>query len=277
VKITIGLPSRGRPAGLLSVLKAFDALASGEHEVTYVVLVDDDDDYNILESANWVFVDAIPAGTVMRIGTNKEGLHKRFNEAMLAYPADIYSQATDDLYPLTYHWDNILVKAAEKAPAFSWVECSDPNNHTCFAVTNQWLEAVGRFYPEWFPFWFADTWIAEVYSMAFNEPPVSVRQLQMGGKRGVTTGMHNLQFWVEFFIATRKTRVEEAKRVAVAFGNTPAVGDCDPPTVRFKEIDAWQLSHIEEYEKKFNANQGEPSARYKAAYDRAQRWMKEPK
>ena len=277
MKITIGLPSRGRPAGLLSVLKAFDALASGEHEVIYAVLADDDDHATLNEVDRWAAAGSLPKGVRLFVEYRDTRLHKRFNEAMLEYPADIYSQATDDLYPLAYHWDSILVKAAEQSPAFSWVECSDPNNHTCFAVTHKWLEAVGRFYPEWFPFWFADTWIAEVYSMAFNSPPVSVRQLQMGGKRGGTTGMHNLQFWVEFFIATRKIRVEEAKRVAAAFGSIPAVGDGDPPTVRFKEIDAWQLSHIEEYEKKFNANQGEPSARYMSAYERAQRWMNEQK
>ena len=276
MKITIGLPSRGRPAGLISVLKAFDALASGEHEVIYAVIVDDDDHATLNEAERWAAAGLLPKGLRLFVEHRNAGLHKRFNEAMLAYPADIYSQATDDLYPLTYHWDNMLVKAAEQSPAFSWVECSDPNNHTCFAVTHQWLEAVGRFYPEWFPFWFADTWIAEVYSLAFNSPPVSVRQLQMGGKRGGTTGMHNLQFWVEFFIATRKIRVEEAVRLVAALDiKLENQQDYSSLHNRLKEIDAWQLSHVEEYEKKFNANQGEPSARYRAAYERAQQWMKE--
>ena len=155
MKITIGLPSRGRPAGLLSVLKAFDVLASGEHEITYAVIVDDDDHATLNEVERGAAAGSLPQGVRLVHGEHKKRLHRRFNETMSQYPADIYSQATDDLYPLTYHWDNILVKAAEKAPAFSWVECSDPNNHTCFAVTHKWLEAVNRFYPEWFPFWFS--------------------------------------------------------------------------------------------------------------------------
>jgi hypothetical protein len=273
MKITVPLPSRSRPAGLLSALTVFDATSSGEHEITYAVIVDEDDINTIEHIEHWQIAKMLPEGVRLFVGDRMDGLQFRLNEAVRQLPADVYTQATDDFFPLTYHWDKVLVKTAEEFPAFSWFECADPNMHTCFAMTHKWVDAVGRMYPEWFPFWFADTWVTEVSSFAFNKPVEVVKELKMGNKRGTTQGMFDLRFWFEFFVATRPLRMEEAKRVAAAYGRE--MGDNTEAIRRMLFVDGYNFAHVPEYEKKFNANNGVPSEAYKAAYARAKQWMRQ--
>ena len=276
MKITIGLPSRNRPAGLLSVLTAFNALATGAHEITYALIVDDDDYTTLEQLEHWEKSGMLPVGVRKFAGPRDKTVNARFNNAIASCPADVYSQACDDTFPLCFHWDKMLAGAIEKVPCFNWQECNDPANATYPVMGTRWLEAVGRFYPEYFPFWFADTWIAEVFNLAFAKPIPVINQLQMGGKRGATQGMRDLAFWFEFFTATRVERIAEAGRVAKAFGfSLNAERDRAEILERFAQGDAFQRSRVPLYEASFKANLGEPSQVYKAAKFRAECWMAE--
>jgi hypothetical protein len=200
-------------------------------------------------------------------------VNARFNDAVTAYPADIYSQACDDAFPLCQHWD-ALFAGAKDLPAFGWKESNDPGNCTYPVISERWREAVGRFYPEYFPFWFADTWIGEVFNLAFAKPIPIVNQLALGGKRGQTQGMRDLAFWFRFFAATRVERIAEAERIARAYGFTL---DCKRERVaeiaRFEQGDLYQAGRVPQYEASFNANLGEPSPRYLRAKAVAEAWM----
>lgn len=275
MKITVGLPSRNRPAGLLAVLSAFDALATGSHEITYAVIVDDDDYVTAEQVAHWEKSGMLPKGARIMPGPRTKTVNARFNDAMAAHPADVYMQACDDAFPLAFHWDK-LVAGAQIIPAYSWQECNDPANATYLVLSEAWLRAVGRFYPEYFPFWFADTWIAEVYCIAFAKPIPVVNQLQFGGKRGQTQGMRELRFWFDFFAATRVERIAEAQRVAKAYGFTfDAERDRKEQLAQMRAGDEFQRNRVPAYEAAFRANLGEPSDIYKGAKFRAECWMAE--
>lgn len=276
MKITVGLPSRNRPAGLLSVLTAFNALATGTHEITYAVILDDDDYVTLEQFAHWDKSGMLPDGVKLFTAARDRTVNARFNDAVKACPAEVYSQACDDSFPLAFHWDKLLAGAVAQIPAFNWQECNDPTNATYPVLGSKWIEAVGRFYPEYFPFWFADTWIAEVFNLAFNKPIPVVNQLQMGGKRGHTQGMRDLAFWFDFFAATRIERIEEATRIAKAYGFTlNAQADRVEVLQRMREGDNFQRSRVPVYEAAFKANMGEPSDVYKGAKFRAECWMAE--
>ena len=276
MKITVGLPSRNRPAGLLSVLRAFDALATGAHEITYAVILDDDDHLTQCAWTDWERAGMLPEGVRKFVQPRLKTVNARFNFAISQCPADIYSQACDDSFPLAFHWDKLLAGAIDKIPALSWQECNDPGNATYLVLGQKWLDAVGRFYPEYFPFWFADTWIAEVFNIAFAKPIPVVNQLQVGGKRGHTQGMRELKFWFEFYAATRVERIEEAQRIAKAYGFTlDARKDRADVLKRMEDGDKFQLSRVPLYEASFNSNLGEPSEAYKAARYVAEVWMAE--
>lgn len=276
MKITIGLPSRNRPAGLLATLTAFNSLATGTNEITYAVILDDDDYVTLEQVAHWEKSGMLPQGVRLFVAPRDKTVNARFNDAMQLCPAEVYSQACDDAFPLAFHWDKLLAGAAGVLPAFNWQECNDPTNATYPVLTDKWVKAVGRFYPDYFPFWFADTWLAEVFNIAFARPAPVINQLQMGGKRGETQGMRELAFWFELFAATRIERIAEAERVAKAYGfSFNAETDRAPQLAQMRAGDAYQLARVPVYEQAFKANLGEPSVVYKGAKFRAECWMAE--
>lgn len=274
MKITIGLPSRNRPAGLLSTLTAFNSLATGTNEITYAVILDEDDYVTLEQVAHWEKSGMLPQGVRLFVAPRDKTVNARFNDAVKMCPAEVYSQACDDAFPLAFHWDKLLAGAAGVLPAFNWQECNDPTNATYPVLTDKWLQAVGRFYPEYFPFWFADTWIAEVFNLAFAKPAPIINQLPMGGKRGQTQGMRELAFWFEFFAATRIERIAEAERVAKAYGfSFDAEKDRASQLAQMRAGDDYQRGRVPVYEQAFKANQGAPSPVYKAAKFKAECWM----
>ena len=269
MKITVPIASRGRPAGLLSVLTTLDALATGNNQITYAVIADTDDLITSACLADWEERDMLPRGTVVYFGSRVKTLNARVNEAIAKHPADAYSSAVDDLFPLTQHWDAIYA-AAKELPAYCWQERNDPHNATLLVISEKWRQAVGRYYTEYFPFWFADTWIAEVYKLAFGDPIAVINQLCQGGKRGTTQGMRDLAFWFRFFAHTRAERIEEAQRIATAYGVKVDVrSDRRAEIALMEKADAHQLTQVPRYEAVFRANAGQPSEVYLKAKQKA--------
>ena len=223
---------------------------------------------------HWEKSGMLPDGTRKFIGARDKTVNARFNEAIAACPASMYIQACDDAYPLAFQWDRLIAGAAQM-PAFSWQECNDPSNATYLVLSDKWVQAVGRFYPEYFPFWFADTWLAEVYALAFAKPIGVVNQLQMGGKRGSTQGMRELAFWFEFFAATRGERVREATQIAKAYGFSLNMAERQEQLRAMEAGDKYQLGRVSMYEQAFKANLGVPSPVYEAAKFKAVCWMAE--
>lgn len=252
MRLTVAVPSKGNPAGLVATLHALRTLQSGANEVTLVAIVDEPTpELSLCPYA------------VERVGKTKTVLAARVNEVFRDFPADWYAQVNDDTLPLTQDWDKWF---GVPLPAFCWQEAKDPANVTYLALSDKWFQAAG-FYAEWFPFWFADTWIAEVHRLAFGQGLPQLAGLRLGGQRGKTRGLRDLDFWFRFFAATRPERVEQARRVAEAFDFKMP----DPArTVALLEVaDAEQLGRVTQYEQQFMA-QGEPSALYLQAKARAQ-------
>lgn len=273
MKITLALPSRGRPAGLLSVLTSMDALATGNHDITYAVIVDDDDYMTLEQLEHWNKSGFLPERTLIFQGARTATVNARVNNAIGVCPADIYSQIVDDGFPMSQHWDAIFY-GAKDIPAFCWQEMNDPTNSTFLIISERWRDATGRFYPDCFPFWFADTWIAEVYNLAFGMPISIIQQLRMGGKRGTTLGMRDVAFWFKFFAFTRQERIQEAQKVAAAYGEYVDVRkDRASELDTMERGDAYQLTQVPRYEAVFKADLGEPSDIYKVCKAKAEERM----
>lgn len=270
MKITIPVMSRNRPAGLLSVLTSLDALATGSNQITYVLVIDDDDQITLEHVEGWTGM--LPKNTHVRCGKRDRTLNARVNAVINEFPADIYCPLPDDGFPLTQHWDGLFQGLGE-LPAFAWCERNDPGNATFIAVSERWRAALGRGYPEYFPFWFADTWILEVHLLAFAKGIGIIQQLAMGGKRGTTQGMRDLKFWFEFFAATRVERIAEAEKVAKAYGFSVDVRkERKEQLAVLEEGSRKQLERVPHYEKMFNADDGDPSEVYIEAKRRAEAW-----
>ena len=266
MKLDVLIPSRGRAQSLQAVLVSMDALSTGEHDVRYVVLCDEDD----------------PAGT-STVASRIQGINLKViqgprrlvnaweNEIIAASDADAFMPWADDLYCLSPGWDQIIKRVLEKVPAFSWQEIQDPQNHTAIVLDAKWVRTVGKFFPEHFPFWFSDTWLKEVFGFAYGANMPIVEALQFSHNRTPTLNMRDLEFWFRVFAATRGERISEAQRIVLAYDlkwKDPA-----PLLALFEQGDAMQLDRVPQYERAFGANKGEPSAAYLEAKAKAEKLL----
>lgn len=269
MRIEVLVPSRHREQSMQAVLVSLHNLASGEHNVRYTVLCDDDD---VATRATALTLQ----GLDVRVMSAPRGLvNKRENEVIAASDADAFMPWADDLFCLTPAWDAIVANVIEKSkiPAFSWQEVQDPRNHTAIVLARKWVRAVGHFFPEHFPFWFADTWLKEVFGYVYGQDMPIVEHLRFSHKRAPTINMHDLEFWFKVFAHTRPERIEEARRVAAV---------CDIPFVKrpdltaiFERADAWQLQRVPQYEVIFGSDREPPSAAYLEAKEKAEKMMSE--
>ncbi len=244
MKLHLLIPSKGRPKSLEAVLGALKHLESGANEVRYTVLADSEDAATVAA--------AVHVGVA---GVFGDGLiNARENALIAASDADAFMPWADDLHPLAAEWDEIVRLALEKVPAFSWRELQDPENHTAIVLSRKWVQAAGRFFPEHFPFWFSDTWLKEVYGFVYGRNMPIVEQLSFSHKRTPTQGMRDLEFWFRLFARTRGERIEEARRVAAAFG----VEWKERPDIiaMLEHGDAMQLQNVPRYEAAFGTDTG---------------------
>ena len=258
MNISVIIPSRGRSQSLRAVLIALDALSSGKHKIGYTVLADKDD----TETA-WCVEDirdllegpqGSPTGNTLTVIVDDNRLiNVRENEIAAIARADAYMPWADDLFPMAQRWDEMIVHAIEQmnVPAFSWQEANDPNNHTAIVISKVWYEATGRLFPEYFPFWFADTWMKEVFQFAFGAQMPIFGDLAFGGKRGRTQNMHDLAFWFGVFAESRDERVEDARKICAAMGLS--MPDPTEAIALFEKADMMQLRYVSKYELEFGA------------------------
>lgn len=270
MKITIPICSRGRPSGLLSVLTSLDALATGQNDISYILITDTDDAETNFHINRWRADGMLPAQTHHVVEERNRTLNARVNEVIGAFPADVYCPLPDDGFPLTQHWDKFFSVLSQDLPAFAWQEMNDPGNATFIALTERWKRIA--VFPDYFPFWFADTWILEVHLLAFAKGLPIVNQLSMGGKRGKTQGMRDLAFWFDFFARTRVERIAQAKSIARQFGFTLNMEERKEQLAILEEGSRNQMARVPHYERIFGANEGEPNEMYMAAKKRAEEW-----
>lgn len=261
MKLDVLIPSRGREQSMQAVLLSLNAMESGANEVRYTVLCDDDD--SVTKATALTLRDM----NVRVVSAQRTLVNARENAIISASDADAFMPWADDLFCLAAHWDEIARRVLEKVPGFSWQEVQDPQNHTAIVLSRAWVKAAGRFFPEHFPFWFADTWLKEVFGFVYGTNMPIVDYLQFSHKRTPTQQMRDLAFWFRVFALTRLERIEEARRVAKACG----VDWQDRPNLidLFEKGDAMQLERVPQYEAAFGANRTEPSDAYLAAKAKA--------
>jgi hypothetical protein len=274
LKITVPIPSRNRPAGLFAVITSLDALATGSHEIHYPLILDEDDEITLAQLSSWQDAWMLPDNVHPLIGKRDKVLNARMNDAANLYPADVYCFAPDDGFPLTQHWDNVFLAAHEQnMPAWAWIEMNDPGNCTFVCLSEKWRNALGRSFPDYFPYWFADTWTAEVHLLAFGKRIPFVHQLRMGGKRGKTQGMRDLAFWFNFFAHTRNERIVEAQKLASAYGIAFDISERARFIQELEKEDAKHLGDVPECEARLGANLTPPTKIYLDAKARAEAMM----
>ena len=283
MKIAVVSTSRGRPAGLVTVINALETLRAKktEHEVRYFIRLDSDDvDAFTVKSSGF-----LPKSASIIMKPSAGTLGESWNDALDAareWDFDAVTFFPDDVVPLTLGWDEcfrVLVED-QKIPACCWTDASDPHQPSYFILTRKYIEAIGgHTSTEFFPFWFDDTWVSEVYKLAFGVKIPIVQDMGIGGFNARTTSMWDLDFWAHFWIITRVLRIEQAKKLREAFGLQEP--DMAPIMSLFDQLDKTWWQPVGDYPTRIECimdqrgERGERTPRYLAAKEKAEKWLKD--
>lgn len=273
MKITIGIPSRGRPLELAASIIALDKTKSTGHEVEYLVAVDDDD-WRTKETILDLLEMGI--GVTGSYGPRPLGLGEIHNR-MLAEtdPEAVFMLWSDRLVPIEMSWDHAIAMAAMEYPTrVLWMDSVHLVGPGQFIITPAWRAALpdGLAVPGIFPYWFEDSALEETDHLVHGFPRVACWAKAAGPRTDKTNRMRDLKFWIDVFARTRPRRIKRADKIAKAMGLP--IRDHADVIAHFEKRDRDFLARADELTEKYGAT-GEPDETYLAAKAQAERILAE--
>jgi hypothetical protein len=216
MRISVLIPSRGRPLGLALAIVALDQMASGENDIRYVIGCDADDEATITVSLD-LWKCGLPI--VHHIAGRQPSLGGLVNRLALKCPADVYCSLGDDVRVQTAGWDAVIAKAWQADPAGVWWWCSQ-NDATYAIVSEKWRAAAGHIFTDHFPFWYDDLWLIELQRYVTGKRGDRLDIWLQDRARG-THRMRDLAIWDKFFWSRREERRADARTIAERLGLPP--------------------------------------------------------
>lgn len=267
MRISVLIPSRGRPVGLYDAVKSMTWRTSGEHDVRYVIGCDADDEPT-REMAMAMWGEGMPV--VPHIAARQPSLGGLVNMLALKCPADVYCSLADDVYIATNGWDKEIAEAWQAKPDGVWWWLTQ-NDATYAIVSEKWRAAAGRIFTDYFTFWFDDGWLLQVWLYASGMPGQMLK-IHLEDRPRKTHRMRDTTIWNDFYWSPRcqRERMAEALRIRKALG-WPDV-EHDPALDMKLRADAneW-LAKVEDR----RGDKDPPTPEYLAALGRIQDMMKE--
>lgn len=240
-------------------------LESGKNRVHYGVVCDDDDPETVAYCADikkYMYLGYLAGPRIPTMG----GMFNIMAEHM---PAQVYVLANDDMLVLSDNWDQVIAEAVEKTPhGVFWWTSAGPQNVLVPIITEPWRAASGGLFTSFFPFWYDDLCLAELWVMTTDQDNIILPINIIDKPRTVTTRMRELKFWQQVYNASREVRVTQAKEIAEKLGLP--VPQC---TVHLAKRLAEHVGNVsDEMLDKIEHNQGDrnpPDQAYKDAKARA--------
>jgi len=268
--ITVHMCSRGRPLQLVAALASLQENESGEHNVRYGVAIDVDDlaTIGVCETLKPTW----PVGSGYRVGHRPVSMDALHNQLARDIPGEVYVGFCDDMLCTTKDWDKEIAKLVDENPKGVWWWSSKSRKEFTQMpiVSEAWRAAAGGIFPEYFPYWWGDTWLAEVFVLA-TEGPLQYAPVFFIDGAETTNNMRELRFWTEFYHWLKPVRIDEARKVAKALGFPElTVTGVFSQFTGIKNLDF--MNRIEEIETG-QGDRGEPHEGYKIAKARAVEMM----
>lgn len=212
MRITVVIPSRNRPVMLADALGSLHARASGKHDVLYVVGCDDDDP-TTFALVNQIKARGVPVKA--HSGPRMSSLGALVNEMCAANPADAYCPLCDDVMATSMDWDEAIHAAWLKRRDGLWWWRTKESHYV--VVSEKWRAASGRIFTSYFPFWWDDVWLIQLWMYVTGKPRKYI-EAWLDDAAPATTRMRDLEFWTEFYWSRAAERREEATRIRRALG-----------------------------------------------------------
>jgi hypothetical protein len=216
----------------MSAVQTMHRMASGKHQITYAIGCDADDPQTV--AACYVLALGTPQISIYcmeRIGS----LGEVANRLAAKHPADVYCSLCDDVEILTPGWDEVIAKKLAARPdGVWWWEMPKGRQIATYAVvSDRWYRAAGYIFTDYFPFWWDDVWLLQLWNMASGENGAGVGAF-LSDIAIATHRLRDLHFWTKFYTSKRPERIAEAARIAKALGwperqvNGACLGDVRP-------------------------------------------------
>lgn len=234
--------TRGRPKRASAALEIAQSLASGKHQLEFIVCCDDDD-YQTQEKLKNYNLSIAPAPLELGELWNRG--------AVLIPDADVFCPFIDDSFIAAPDWDEIIVQrlSEQRVKLVGWNDQANPGLMTLPIVGAEWYKVAGL-YPGWFPYWFYDTWVAEVYSFVTGEPPFLPQELLLVGKKGETQRLRDVAFWWKFFALLRGERLAKAEIIRHKLNLAISDANLAHAVNYWQRRDEWFLARATELESK---------------------------
>jgi hypothetical protein len=224
MKITVGIPSRGRPLDLTAAVLSLDKTKSGGCEVDYIIAADRDDNPT-RETISRLRERGLPMGPAL-IGADRPlGLGQLHNAMASACDPDAtFLLWSDRCVPITEGWDHAIAVAAMQYPQrVLWLDSVHLLGAGQFILPPAWRAALptGKACPGYFPFWFEDSHVEEVDAFVHGFPRMATYAKCAGPRTQKTNRMRDLEFWIRFYAFLRPARLKEAEQIAANLGVPP--------------------------------------------------------
>lgn len=213
MKISVLMCSRDRPVLLASAIGSLHARVSGKHEIVYVVGCDDDDP-NTIALVDLIKARGLPVKA--HCGPRSSSLGGLINVMAAANPADVYCSLCDDVKAITHGWDEVIHAAWLKRRDGVWWWKNSANSHYAI-VSEKWRAAAGRIFTDYFPFWWDDVWLLQLWKYATGKTQQRL-DVWLEDTAPATTRMRDLEFWTDFYWSRTPERRVEANRIRRKLG-----------------------------------------------------------
>lgn len=270
MKITVGIPSRGRPLDLIAAVLTLDKLKSGGNEIEYLIATDYDDGATDSTVSRLVHhgipIHQLDSDRPLGLGE----LHNRM--AAACAPDATFMLWSDRVVPITEEWDHAVATAVLQFPMrVLWLDSIHLLGAGQFILPPAWRAALpGNPCPGYFPFWFEDSAVEEVDAFVHGFPRMACWAKCAGPRTAKTNRMRDLEFWIRFYAWLRPQRIAEAKIIAANMGIAPR--DNTDIIAHWERRDADFLERAPELTERFGAP-GEPDESYLKAKARAEAMM----
>lgn len=279
MKLSVILPTRGRPDGAQRAIESILDTASRPDHVEILLGTDADDMASDPQ--------AIAAGCAQvswRMAPREKTLGHLFNALVARTSGEAVLVAYDDCVYATPGWDEETRAAVLVAPQGLGVifahdhQCG--RHHTSMPVLTRKmvdfaLAHQGFVYPPWFPFWFHDTWWDEISDLSGYKHPLDWEITCPDGK-GETHNLRDIPFWLDLFEGFRPRRLEFAEKLSAAMFGKSLPGLHETNRLKLHErsqVCAMKLRKLRDpaFVRRWSKRAvGEPSERYAQARSEAE-------
>ena len=221
MKIAALIATRGRPQQVVGIIESMRMLATGEHELEFLVACDDDDG----ATYDHLYKHASATNVRLDVGPCPTSPSMCWNRLARLTDADVLLTLPDDGIIATPNWDHCINWAWRN---HDWAhrdlrigamrDSANPGQPTLFVMGRRWIELVGHVFDDRYPYWFSDTAIAETYSFITGAgiPMLPIDFASKGGKWNPR--LRKMKLWWTHYMYTRQERVQTALDIRMQLG-----------------------------------------------------------